>query len=176
MITKGLAWWAKVKEPDSKYNNWSIVLRVSKEEAEKLKAVGLRVKMDEDDDGNIIRTWKCSRYVAKRGKQKGKGNNPAPTVVDAELNTFEGYIGNGSEVKVLHKPYQWNNSWGQGVGSDLQGVQILSLVEYVPEGGEATPAAIDDDGEGFSVEAGGFVAEKTEKEKKESVGDFDEDF
>ena len=172
MITKGKVTWDSVTTPDNKYNCWSITIEVTKEEADKLKAVGLSPKLTEKDD-KIIRTWKCSRYQTKRGKGGG-GKNPAPQVVDAELNPFSNPIGKGSEVVIQHRPYPWDNSHGKGVGSDLQGVQIVSYVEpeVREEDGEAAPAI--DDGEGFSVVAGGFVAEK--KEKKESVGEFSDDF
>ena len=178
MITRGIASWARVTTPDQKYNCWNITLEVSKEEAEKLKAVGLKVKVEEKDDA-LVRTWRCSRYQKKRGK--GGGTNPAPTVVDSQLNTFTGLIGNGSEVLVMHKPYSWNNEFGKGVGSDLQGVQIINLVEYVPEDdGEdvSVPDSASSD-EGFSVIPTGFAVTDEEpkapsaKEETKKTDDFD---
>lgn len=162
MRTRGIAKWAKVQSPDTKYNCWSIVLEVDKEEAARLKAAGLKVKVEEVDDA-LVRTWKCTRYVKKRGKKNGGGQNPPPQVLDAALNPFTGLIGNGSEVIVLHKPYAWNNDFGSGVGSDFQGVQVLSLVEYVSEGEEEGVPVTDDDGEGFEVVVGGFVAGEEEE-------------
>ena len=172
MLTKGKVTWDSVTTPDSKYNCWTITVEVTKEEADKLKAVGLSPKVIEKDD-QFIRTWKCTRKFFKRGKGGG-GKNPAPQVVDAELNPFSDPIGKGSEVVIQHRPYPWDNSHGKGIGSDLQGVQILSYVEPEAKEGDGEAAPVIDDGEGFSVVAGGFVAEK--KEKKESVGEFNEDF
>ena len=50
-------------------------------------------------------------------------------------------VGNGSRVKVMYKPYEWNFKGKKGVGLDLQAVQVLDLIEYTPK-------------EDFDVEAG----------------------
>ena len=166
MLTKGIVTWDSVTTPDSKYNCWSITIEVSKEEADKLKAVGLSPKLKEVDDA-LIRTWKCSRYQVKRGKGGG-GKNPAPVVVDAELNPFSSPLGKGSEVVIQHRPYPWDNKHGKGVGSDLQGVQVVNYVEpEISESEDGIASPVIDDGEGFGVVAGGFVAPKQKAKKKE---------
>lgn len=167
MKTKGKAYWAKVNTLDTKYNQWNILLHVDKEEAAKLKAVGLKVKVEEKDD-ELVRSVRFARYLKKRGTKGGQ--NPKPVVVDAELNEFTGLIGNGSEVIVLHKPYKWNNDFGSGVGSDLQGVQIVNLIPYESEstGSDNGDIPTDDSDEGFE-KVEGFVAGKDKAEIQEKI-------
>ena len=89
MKTRGLGYWVKVTEIDTTYEpQWNLQLEVTKEEADKLKAVGLKPKMSEDDEGNIKRTIRFSRRVKKRGKKSG--TNQQPTVVDAALQPYDG--------------------------------------------------------------------------------------
>lgn len=54
---------------------------------------------------------------------------PAPVVVDAQGNTTDVLIGNGSLVTLAIEIYE--NSFGKTV-SQLAGVQVLNLVEYKP--------------------------------------------
>jgi len=39
-------------------------------------------------------------------------------------------IGNGSEVIVQYRTYEWSNRFGSGIGADLVAVQVLELVPY----------------------------------------------
>ena len=60
-----------------------------------------------------------------------------PKVFDAKtqpINRDSNIIGNGSEVKVAYttKPYSDN---GGGLSLYLQAVQVIKLIEYVPDGG-----------------------------------------
>ena len=169
MKTRGIAKWVNVTKLDTKYEpQWNLLVEVDKEEYAKLKGVGLSPKLTEDDEGNIIRSIRFSRRLKRKGKKGGQ--NPPPTVVDAALEPYDGEIGNGSEVVVLHRPFPWNNEHGKGVSSDLQGVQILSLVEYVPEEGDEDEEVIEDDGEGFEVMGEGL---KGGTKKEEGVGELD---
>ena len=45
---------------------------------------------------------------------------------------LEKIVGNGSKVKVMYKPYEWNFKGKKGIGLDLQAVQVMDLVEYTP--------------------------------------------
>ena len=53
--------------------------------------------------------------------------------MDAEKKPLEKIVGNGSKVKVMYKPYDWNFKGKKGKGLDLQAVQVLDLVEYIPQ-------------------------------------------
>ena len=78
----------------------------------------------------------------KRKVKKANGEkNSQPQLVDADKKPLDKIVGNGSRVKVMYKPYEWNFKGKKGVGLDLQAVQVLDLIEYTPK-------------EDFSVEAG----------------------
>lgn len=163
MKTRGKALWAKVHQPDTRWEpQWNITLELSKEEALKLKAEGLRVKETIDKDDNIVRTFKFVRRV-KRRDGSGK-HNAKPTVVDAALNPFTEIIGNGSDVIVLHRPYTWSNDKGKGKGTDLCGVQIVELVPFVREESEGSSEPAEEM-EGFEVIGEGIKTKKTTEDE-----------
>lgn len=144
MKTRGIAYWAFVNHLDKKYGQWKIMLEVSKEEAEKMKAVGLPVERVVTEDDRIVNQFQFSRYEMRRDGSGKK--NKKPTCVDAATVPFDGLIGNGSEVIVRHKPYTWTFKGKEGMNSDLVGVQILNLIPYESEAKDDE----DDDG-GFEV-------------------------
>lgn len=126
MKIKGTLSWAYINSPDTKYDangTWRINVAMSDDEAAKLKAAGLKPKRN--DDG--VFEYKFKRSVKKK---KGEGNNTKPQVVDANLNPVADDIGNGSVGIVMFAPYTWNNTFGKGMGADLQGIQVLKLVPY----------------------------------------------
>ena len=47
-------------------------------------------------------------------------------------NPLDKIVGNGSKVKVMYKPYEWNFKGKKGMGLDLQAVQVIDLIEYTP--------------------------------------------
>ena len=56
---------------------------------------------------------------------------------DGSSNAFEiqvdpdnTYGADGSDVNVLFKTYEWNYAGKNGIGADLQAVQVINLVEY----------------------------------------------
>jgi hypothetical protein len=171
MKTKGIGSWIFVPKMDRKYNQWSIKLEISKAEADKLRAVGLKVNNEviEDENGEqrIALTRRFTRNLINKST---KEENEAPFCVDAGKNPFLGNrcgIGNGSEVIVLHRPFKWDNDFGKGVGSDLKGVQILKLIPY--EYTTSDVDSIDDGDDEFEVVGEGLV-EVDEQFKDESTG------
>lgn len=172
MKTKGTGHWAMIVNPDTKYEDkWKITVHMDKDEYKKLKDLGLSPKLEVDDDDNITYYYSFFRLVNKRGKAKGQ--NERPVLVDAEGKPMDCLIGNGSDVVVKHKPYQWNNEHGKGVGTDLQGVQVVNLIPYESEGGDDSVANvdIDPDDSDFDVVV---KEEKTEEvaTKKDDAFDF----
>ena len=136
MKTTGTAMWAFTKTPDSKFEPcWRINLLITDEEAKKLKEIGLKPKRN--DDG--VFEFKLKRNVERK---KGGGQNPPPQVFDAQLNPFDGLIGNGSKVNVKFSVYNWEFKGKKGTSADLQAIQIVELVPY-----EGSSRA--DDNEGF---------------------------
>jgi len=138
MLVKGIANWAHVQKPDDRFPpaKYSITLLVEDDVAQELREAGLKVK--KDGDNNV---FKVKRNVLKvTGEEAGK-----PNVVDADANPFNEEIGNGSLVLVQIRPYQYNNSFGSGMSADLEGVQVIELVEYAGGGGsEFKPVSKED--------------------------------
>ena len=54
-------------------------------------------------------------------------------MVDSAKNPIDVLVGNGSDVKVMYKEYDWNYAGKSGVGLDLQAVQVISLIPYGEE-------------------------------------------
>lgn len=121
-VVNGIAYWASVQKPNTKFEPvWSVDLEVSPEDGEKLDSLGIPKNKD-------------GRYKFKR-KVKGKnGDNSPPVVVDSNGTPFSDLIGNGSEVMVQYKKYNWEFSGKKGVGADLQALMVKELVPY-GEGG-----------------------------------------
>jgi len=129
-IIEGTAYWASLTRPNEKFEPmWRIDLAVDSKSAEDFKGQGISVAettVDEKTISNIIRF--------KRKVQKANGDkNQQPQLVDAEKKPLDKIVGNGSRVKVMYKPYEWNFKGKKGVGLDLQAVQVLDLIEYTPK-------------------------------------------
>ena len=63
--------------------------------------------------------------------RKDGGVNSPPKVVDSNNTPMHNtLIGNGSLVNVKFSPYEWTFGNKQGIGLDLQAVQVVDLVEY----------------------------------------------
>jgi hypothetical protein len=155
MKVRGIANWAFVTEPDQKYHRWSIKLDLPKSEADRLRAVGIKVKKTvvEAEDGSDVVIQRVTISRNTKNKKTGEPNIP-PEVVDAQLNPFTDLIGNGSEVIVRFRPYKWEHpKYGSGVGLDLLGVQVVNLVEY--KGSGSSSILLDDDtDDGFEAIGG----------------------
>jgi hypothetical protein len=125
----GKAMWANVTTPQTRFepHNYTITLVVGEETASEFEAEGFAVR--ETDDGKVL--------VMKRRYERNDGTiNPVPICVDKDKEPFIDKIGNGSDVVVQYRGYE--NQFGKFI--ELQGVQVLELVEYEP---------LPDDGEEF---------------------------
>lgn len=128
MLVKGIAHWAHVQKPDDRFPpaKFSITLHVDDDTAKELREAGLRVKKEGD-----VNVFKVKRNVLKQnGEEAGK-----PNIVDSATEPFNELIGNGSQVVVQIRPYEYNNSYGSGMSADLVGVQVIDLVPYEGDGG-----------------------------------------
>jgi hypothetical protein len=138
-IVKGEAFWAHVHEPNTMFEHrWSVDLFVSEKDHQDLLNMGLnprRVKMKKDGSAPTHPDKEVGEefFTFKRNvrTKAGKANKP-PRVVDAERNPIptDTEVGNGSVVRVLFRTYSWNNAGNEGVASDLDGLQVIDLVEY----------------------------------------------
>ena len=128
-IVSGKAMWASVTSPQTRFSphNYTITVVVDEEQAAQFAADGYSVR--ETDDGMVV--------VMKRRYERNDGTiNPVPICVDKDKEPFGDRIGNGSDVVVQYRGYE--NQFGKFL--ELQGVQVMELVEYDP---------LPDDGEEF---------------------------
>ena len=128
-IIDGTAYWASLTRPNERCDPmWRIVLAVDSQSAEDLKGQGITVAETTVDEKTIPNIIRFKRKVSKASGDK----NTQPQLVDADKKPLEKIVGNGSKVKVLYKPYEWNFKGKKGIGLDLQAVQVMDLVEYTP--------------------------------------------
>lgn len=157
MKIKGKALWASVQAPNTKYDPvYQIDLVIEDAQVAGAKKAGLKVK--KTDDGNVIRF--------RRNQFRATGEeNKKPVVVDATNRPMADLVGNGSLVNVQFTVFEYDNKFGKGTGSDLQGVQVLELVTY---GGQ--------DGDEFEVEAeDNEFANEGKPKAPAPTADFDDD-
>ena len=130
---KGKAKWAKLFERNRDQGEYhtetdgvtSIELVLEKEELDKLKKSGSRLRPKITDDGLSVRfrrPWKHQSIEEFGGP---------PQVVDADGNDWDDgvSIGNDSEVEVAYDVYDTK----MGKGTRLVGVKVLDLVSYESE-------------------------------------------
>lgn len=130
---RGKAMWAKLFERNRDTGEYhtetdgvtSIEVVLEKEELDKLKATGSRLRPKVTDDGLSVRfrrPWK-HRSIEEFGGP--------PQVVDAEGKEWDDgvSIGNGSEVEVAIEVYDTS----MGKGTRLTGVKVLEHVSYESE-------------------------------------------
>lgn len=150
MKTTGKALYAFTRKLDTKYDPcWRITVLMSKEEATKLKAVGLKPKR-RDEDGESFGVdfeqypfeFKFKRNEARKGGSGGV--NPAPRQVDLAGQPFTEIIGNGSDVNVQFSVYPFNYKGKDGIGADFQAVQVVNNIPYEPTGDAPATSGADE--------------------------------
>ena len=121
-VIEGTAYWSSITTPNNKFEPvYSTNLIVPDDVAQKFKSDGYSVKEMDEGQALVIK-----RKVAK----KGGGTNPAPKLLDKNKQPLDAQVGNGSRVRVQYRPWETTNSYGTFKGLDLQGMQVLELVEY----------------------------------------------
>lgn len=121
----GTCKWAKVYEPDEKYNVYSINLYLDEANVRRLKATGCQLTVKEDSDGQYV---VFRRPVAKLIKgELVKFDAPKVEVKDGDSYVpFTKNIGNGSKVTCNVSFYDTI----KGKGHTLLGVTVRDHVEY----------------------------------------------
>lgn len=124
-VVSGKAFWACVQKPNTTFEPcWTIDVEVDDSTAKELIKQGLAPRK------NTTNTFRFKRNV--ENKATGESNR-APKVMDKTRAPFEQLIGNGSEVKVQYRLYDWEWKKKKGIGADLQAVMV---VKHIPYGGE----------------------------------------
>ena len=122
---KGKAMWANITSPNMRFqpHKYGLTVLTDQETADKLESLGLsqvrarngQLKYDEP-----------AFTFSKRAENNEGVANKAPKLFDADGNTLDALIGNGSEVTVKIKPYK--NNYGRF--AELIAVKVDNLVEY----------------------------------------------
>lgn len=171
MIVEGIAFWAQVNKPDpggvrQKKNGgnftakceYKINLLLDADTAKELHSQKFNVKIVRSEIPGIPDAVGRPYIVAKK-----PGEFKAPIRVDAQLNAYDGLIGNGSKVKVQLDPFEYEVKTGQAdlegnypkaISAQLLGVQIIDLVEFKKSGNGERAVNLE-----FSKEKG-FTADK----------------
>jgi len=146
-VLSGKAYWAAISNPNTTFEPvWSIDLALDSKAKKEAIDLGLTVKNKSDDRGDFV-------TIKRKVKNKSGNDNPAPMLKDSQKRDIRGtLVGNGSDVNVLSKVYDWEYAGKKGKGSDLQAVQVTNLVEY-------------SEGEDFDVIPNGY--ESSEKNSEE---------
>jgi len=154
-VLSGKAYWTSISSPNTTYEPvWSIDLSLTGDQLAKAKKMGLPIKNKQDDRGDFV---KIKRKVTRRDGAENK----QPALKDAQKRDMTGtLVGNGSDVNVAFKTYDWEYAGQKGVGTDLMAVQVVNLIPYggseddafdvVPDGfvsddGDDAFASLDDD-------------------------------
>jgi len=140
-ILNGKAYWASVVSPNTTFDAdgvYSVDLAVDAENKKKAEADGLSIKNKGDDRGDFV-------TIKRKAKRKDGSANKAPDVMDGMKRPLENtLIGNGSDVNVLYKTYEWTHkpTGRSGKSADLQAIQVVNLVAY--EGGNTTASEFEE--------------------------------
>lgn len=154
-VLKGKAHWASISSPNTTYEPvWSVDLALEGDQLAKAKSLGLTIKNKGDDRGDFVK-------IKRNVKRRDGSENKQPALKDANKRDILGtLVGNGSDVNVAFKTYDWEYAGNKGVGTDLMAVQVVNLIPYggseddafdvVPDGfvsddGDDAFASLDDD-------------------------------
>tara|TARA_R110002012_G_scaffold280782_1_gene469471 strand:+ start:361 stop:798 length:438 start_codon:yes stop_codon:yes gene_type:complete len=126
-IQEGIAYWASVTTPNTKYEPvYTVDLVVSDDVANDFEARGFKTKEITMND----------EVVGKAITFKRKVNGPngmvrqSPKLLDANKVPMDELVGNGSKVRVQYNEWQTSNKYGDFKGLDFQAMQVIDLVQY----------------------------------------------
>jgi hypothetical protein len=142
-VLSGKAYWTSISSPNTTFEPvWCVDLSLTGDQLSKAKAMGLPIKNKGDDRGDFVK-------IKRNVKRNNGAENKQPALKDAQKRDMLGtQVGNGSDVNVAFKTYNWEYAGNKGVGTDLMAVQVINLVPY---GGSEEDA--------FDVVPDGFVSE-----------------
>jgi hypothetical protein len=119
-VAKGTIYWACIQHLNTMSGKYELDLSIDKEEAKAFKAEGITVKKDEPKEGQPDK----GLWVKMKSKYPAK-------VVDVDKMPLDGKtVGNGSKVKVVWSPFDWNFKGKKGTSAGFTVVQVIELVEY----------------------------------------------
>ena len=127
-VLNGKAYWASVVTPNTTFDEdgvYSIDLAVDEENKKSAVSEGLSIKNKGDERGDFV-------TIKRKATRKDGTQNRAPEIKDNMKRPLEGVlIGNGSNVNVLYRMYDWKWGGNSGKSAELQAIQVVDLVPYV---------------------------------------------
>lgn len=137
----GTAKWAHLTRPN-KFGKHSINLYVDDATRKDIRALGTRLKANEDDEGFFYNFRRDPEKTFPDGTKVG-----APEVVDKDGNPLTALIGNGSKVTVKVSVYDFKagedketgEKWTAGRGTRLEAVRVDELIPYEASSNEDAP-------------------------------------
>ena len=132
-IQEGIAYWASVTTPNTKYEPvYTVDLVVEDSVADDFISIGFKVKDIELGDEKVGRAVTIKRKV---NGPNGMVRN-APKLVDENKLPIDVLVGNGSRVRVQYNEWETSNKFGDFKGLDFQAMQVIDLVSYKSQDGE----------------------------------------
>ena len=130
-IQEGIAYWASVTSPNTRYEPvYSVDLVVEPEVAEDFENRGFKIK------NLVVNNEEVGKAITIKRKVNGKkGARPAPKLYNQNKEQIDVLVGNGSKVKVQYDEWEITNSFGHFKGLAFQAMQVLDLVSYKTEDG-----------------------------------------
>ncbi len=119
----GNSYWAKLKTPDSKYNQWTLQLVLDNKSLKVYHESGMGISLKKNDKGETYVNLR--RPVSKLIKGDLVKFDP-PTLLDKDNQPIDLLIGNGS--KVVCKVVVYDTM--KGKGHRLEAVRVEDLVHY----------------------------------------------
>ena len=126
-IQEGIAYWASVTTPNTKFEPvYTVDLVVSDEVANDFESRGFRVKELTVNDEVVGRSINIKRKVNGPNGMVRK----APLLMDSDKVPLDENVGNGSKVKVQYNEWEATNKFGTFKGLDFQAMQVIDLISY----------------------------------------------
>ena len=126
-IQEGIAYWASVTTPNTKFEPvYTVDLVVSDEVANDFESRGFRVKELTVNNEVVGRSINIKRKVNGPNGMVRK----APLLMDTDKVPLDENVGNGSKVKVQYNEWEATNKFGTFKGLDFQAMQVIDLISY----------------------------------------------
>ena len=124
----GIIKWAKIQQPDPKFDVYTLDLYPDKASWAKFKDSGLGLKVREDSEGDeyIKLRRKVSKIVKGEVVELGKPEVRVLSNDTGEYESFSGLIGNGSVGSCQVRVYDTL----KGPGHELVAIAVDTLVEF----------------------------------------------
>lgn len=122
---RGVSYWAKVHNPDPRFDVYTLDLYLDEANLNLLKRSGLELKLRESENGTYVKFKRPTKKIIK-GNLVTMGPPSVFLKTEDGKEAFEGNVGNGSVVEALIAVYDTP----KGKGHTLESVIVYDLVPY----------------------------------------------